>query len=103
MDRLLQGDQIAMHPFVLGEIALGHLRPRAGMLEMLRKIPQAEMASDGEVREFIERYELFGTGLGYIDVHLITGAALSLCAIWTRDKRLQTIARDLGLSAKGLN
>ena len=103
MDRLLRDDGIVMHPFVLGEVALGHLRPRAAIMEMLRKLPQAEMAGDDEVVQFIERYELFGTGLGYVDVHLLTGTALTFCALWTRDKRLHAIAKDLGIAAKGLS
>ncbi|MEJ1968321.1 MAG: hypothetical protein WDN03_06750 [Rhizomicrobium sp.] len=103
MDRLLRSDQIVLHPFVLGEVALGHLRPRATIMEMLRKLPQAEMASDPEVIQFIEQYELFGTGLGYVDVHLLTGAALTFCALWTRDRRLCKIAKDLGIAAKGLS
>jgi predicted nucleic acid-binding protein len=103
MDRLLRNDEVIMHPFVLGEVALGHLPQRAATMEFMRKLPQAEMAGDTEVVEFIERYELFGTGLGYVDVHLLTGVALTFCALWTRDKRLHAIAKDLGIAAKGLS
>ncbi len=92
-----------MHPFVLGELALGHLRPRKGILDTLRHLPPAERAEDEEVVEFVDRYQLFGTGLGYVDVHLLTGAALSFCGIWTRDKRLRAFAEKLGIAAKGLN
>jgi len=92
-----------MHPFVLGEVALGHLNPRKAILDMLRRLPSAERAEDEEVVEFIDRYQLFGTGLGYVDVHLLTGAALSFCAIWSRDKRLRAVAETLGIAAKGLN
>jgi hypothetical protein len=92
-----------MHPFVLGEIALGYLHPRKTVLAVLRRLPVCEVAENEEAVEFIERYQLFGTGLGYVDVHLLVGAALSFCAIWTRDKRLRTIAEALGIAVKGLN
>jgi hypothetical protein len=102
MDRLLLADEVAMHPFVLGEIALGYLSPRKAMLEVLARVPRADVAEYEEVMEFIERYRLFGTGLGYVDVHLIASAALSLCALWTRDRRLRAVAERLGIAAKGL-
>jgi hypothetical protein len=103
MDRLLRADSVLMHPFVLGEIALGYLHPRQAVLDGLRLLPAAEVAENDEVLEFVDRYQLFGAGLGYVDVHLLTGAALSFCGIWTRDKRLQAIAEKLGIAAKGLN
>ena len=102
MDRLLKSGQVAMHPFVLGEVALGHLRPRDAILEMLQSLPFTEVAENGEVLQFIERYRMFGTGLGYVDVHLLTSAALTFCGLWTRDKRLRGTAQKLGIVAKGL-
>ena len=41
--------------------------------------------------------ELFGRGLGWIDVHLLASARLARIGIWTRDRRLRTAARDLDL------
>lgn len=103
MEQLLDDEQVAMHPFVLGEIALGYLNPRESILDMLQNLPQTEVASNTEVLQFIERYELFGSGLGYVDVHLLAGVALTFCGIWTRDKRLGRIALSLGIAAKGLS
>ena len=51
MDRLLGAGDISMHPFVLGEIALGHLRPRQTVLGALRSLPCAEVAEHEEVIE----------------------------------------------------
>ena len=103
MDRLLLAAEVTMHPFVLGEIALGYLHPRKTVLDVLRRLPQCEVAEVDEVVEFIDRYQLFGTGLGYVDVHLLVGTALSFCGFWTRDRRLRAIAERLGIAAKGLN
>lgn len=91
-----------MHPFVLGEIALGYLDPRADILEMLQSLPKAEVADDSEVLQFIDQYQLFGTGVGYVDTHLLTAAMLTFSALWTRDKRLQAVAERLGIAASGL-
>jgi hypothetical protein len=101
MDRLLLADEVAMHPFVLGEIALGYLSPRKTMLSFLSRVPRADVAEYDEVAGFVETYQLFGTGLGYVDVHLIASSALSLCALWTRDRRLRAVAERLGIAAKG--
>ncbi len=92
-----------MHPVVQGEIALGHLKDRAGILDSLGKLPQADVATDLEVRAYIEQQKLFGLGIGYADVHLLASATLSQCILWTRDKKLRSIAQRLGIVANGLN
>lgn len=103
MSRLLREGVILLHPFVLGEVALGHLNPRAAILRSLRALPQAEVADANEVLDFVDRYRLIGVGLGYVDVHLLVAAALSLCRLWTRDKRLHAIAKALGVAAEDLH
>jgi predicted nucleic acid-binding protein len=97
---LLSSGQILAHPFVIGEVAVGHLRNRRQILNALRDLPAAVVASDEEVLEFIDRYLLAGRGLGYIDVHLLAAARLSGVGLWTADKRLQASAELLSLSAK---
>jgi predicted nucleic acid-binding protein len=96
---LLSSRRILAHPFVIGEVAVGHLRNRRQILNTLRDLPAAVVASDEEVLEFIDRYLLAGRGLGYIDVHLLAAARLSHAGLWTADKRLQASAELLSLSA----
>jgi predicted nucleic acid-binding protein len=100
MLRLLSSDQILAHPFVIGEVAVGHLRDRNRILGTLRDLPAAIVAPDEEVLDFIDRYLLAGRGLGYIDVHLLAAARLSHAGLWTSDKRLQASAELLSLSAE---
>ena len=76
---LLESNQVLMHPFISGELALGNLQNRITILRMLRDLPTAKVADDGEVRLFIERHQLMGSGIGYVDAHLLAAAALSLC------------------------
>ena len=99
--RLLRDGRVLIHPFVLGELALGNLRQRTTLLADLQDLPQAMVASDSEVLWFIERHELFGLGVGYVDVHLLAAVRLTLgSSLWTRDKRLHTVAKHLGLAAE---
>ena len=72
------------------------------ILEMLRSLPRSEVADGSEVAQFIDRYRLFGTGVGYIDAHLLTSAMLTFSPLWTRDKRLHSLADKLGIAARGL-
>ena len=48
---------------------------------------------------FIERHELYGRGIGYVDVHLLAAARLHGDAtLWTRDRRLREAAEILGVA-----
>lgn len=99
LSALLNNCQVLMHPFVLGELACGNLRQRAEVLSLLKDLPRATVASDEEVLFYIERHELMGRGIGYVDAHLMAAVALDGAArLWTRDKRLQTLAGAHGLA-----
>lgn len=95
---LLESAQAVTHPFIIGEIALGSLRNRDAVLAELARLPLVRVALDGEVRQFIEQHRLFGSGLGYIDAHLLVSARLEDAALFSRDRRLAGIAERLGLS-----
>jgi predicted nucleic acid-binding protein len=98
--RLLENSQVLVHPFVIGELALGNVRQRANLLAELQNLPQAPVASDQEVLRFIELHELFGLGIGYVDAHLLAAVRLSAgSSLWTRDKRLLAIAVHLGMAS----
>jgi len=87
------------HPFVIGELALGNLRQREIVLDALSDLPHAVVATDAEVRHFIDRYALFGRGVGYIDVHLLASVRLTAgTELWTNDKRLRGVAAQWGLA-----
>ncbi len=97
---LLQTAGVLAHPFVTGELALGLLGQRELILETLRGLPQAVVASDSEVLQFIEQRRLFGVGIGYVDAHLLAAVQLTPGAsLWTRDKRLTAVAVRLAFAA----
>jgi predicted nucleic acid-binding protein len=98
---LLENSNVVIHPFVVGEVALGHLPRRAEVLEALNQLPQATVADTGEVLNFIDRHSLAGAGLGYVDVHLLASSRLtSDTLLWTFDRRLHAVADRLSLAAK---
>ncbi len=96
---LLQSGQVLSHPFVIGELALGHLKKRTMILADLQHLPKALIAREEEVLRFIGRHTLYGLGIGYVDAHLLTSVQLTAgSSLWTRDKRLQAVAEQLGLA-----
>jgi predicted nucleic acid-binding protein len=98
---LLDEGLVLSHPFIVGELALGNLRQREIILADLLELPRAFVASDDEVLHFIRREKLFGTGVGYLDAHLLAATRLTQGALlWTRDKRLSAAAERLSLAAR---
>ena len=93
---LLESNTVVMHPFVVGEIACGSLADRALTLDLLQHLSTAAVAESHEVLEYIERHSLHGKGIGYVDVHLLASAAIGGTKLWTRDKWLHAVARELG-------
>lgn len=88
-----------MHPFVVGEIALGSLRDRAGFIEIASKLPRPPVADAAEVLNLINSAALGGTGIGYVDAHLLASTMLvPKGLLWTRDKRLASMAVRLRIA-----
>jgi predicted nucleic acid-binding protein len=100
--RLLESRLVLGHAFVIGELACGRMADRATVLRLLRDLPQAVVAEPEEVLGFIERHELAGAGIGYVDAHLLASAALTPGArLWSGDRRLAAAAGRLGLAMPG--
>ncbi len=97
---LLQDGHVLAHPWVTGELALGHLSRRSEILRLLHHLPQAKAATDHEVLTLIDNHRLFGLGIGYVDAHLLAATMLTTGAhLWTRDKRLAAVADQLRLAS----
>ncbi len=96
---LLNSSRVVMHPFVTGELACGNLQNRDALLRLFRNLPQSPVATHEEALHFIEQRALMGKGIGFIDVHLLAAVALDgNMRLWTRDKRLHNIAKELDLA-----
>jgi len=99
LSALLEGGEVSLHPFIVGEIALGNLRRREAVLADLRLLHQTAVATHEEVMDVVERHKLFGRGIGYVDAHLLAAALLAEdTQLWTIDKKLAAAAAELGIA-----
>jgi len=87
-----------MHPLVVGELACGNLHRRQVTLSLLDSLLIAKVASDYEARCQIETMRLFGAGMGFADVHLLSSCQLSGCLLWTKDRALIAVAEKSGIA-----
>lgn len=98
LSQYLLASNVAIHPFVAAELALGSLAERTKTLSYLGLLPQVKVAHTDEVRQMIERHALFGKGIGFVDAHLIASTLLTGdTVLWTRDRRLRDVAGRLGV------
>ena len=96
---LLQRGEAVQHPYVTGELAMGNLRNWATTVSTLRLLPQLEVLADDAFYAFFELAKLAGTGVGFVDAHLLAAIALNHSRhLWTRDRQLQEQAERLGIA-----
>lgn len=101
MAQLLTDHRIRMHPFVMGELAMGGLPDRADFLRRLGDMLFAPKAADEEVMRLIERGRHHASGLGWVDMHLLASVLLADdLLLWTRDRRLNAAAAKYGRAAE---
>lgn len=97
-EELLDADRVVVHPFVLGELALGAVTPRATVLQHLGALRVPRVAHQDELMGLIERTHLWRRGIGWVDVHLLASAMLDQIRLWTLDHALGNVAKDLDLA-----
>ncbi len=85
----LAGDEVLMHPWVLGELALGTLPERRKTLLDLGDISPAPVIGESLMFKLIEDADLHGTGLGWVDCQLLASAKAMEVNLWTHDKALK--------------
>jgi predicted nucleic acid-binding protein len=96
--QLLANRLAAVHDFVLGELASGTLPRRFRTLDYLRTLPRAATAKEPEVCDLLDSHRLWGKGLGWVDLHLLTSARLNGLRLLTADQRLMQSAAQLGIA-----
>ena len=96
----VEQDEVATHPYVIGEIAMGKWQWRGITLARRNQLPRALTARHDEVMRVVEEHQLYGIGIGYIDAVLLAAARITAaCTLWTRDRRLRLAAVDLGVAS----
>lgn len=98
---LLEAGEVETHPFVIGELALGNLRWREGILGYLEELPPVPSAEHEEVLRLVEERGLAGSGLGWVDAHLLASALIGGTRVWTLDRALAVAADQLGVGRPG--
>ena len=102
--QLLDLNEVGMHDMVLGEVAMGSIEQRKNALVLLPLLPSIEVASHIDAMKLADKHQLYGRGIGYVDVHLLTSAVLRPgTQLWTRDKRLLAAAAHLGIAFDALS
>ena len=100
LQEALRRGQIAIHSWIIAELALGSLRDRTKTLATLDLLPRVGVAQLSEVRLMIEARRLYSLGIGLTDTQLIASTFLNPpTVLWTRDKPLRRVAEALGIHA----
>lgn len=89
---------VMVHPCIVGELACGNIHNRSEVLSLLASLPTTQVVEQDELLHFLEKEQLFGRGIGWVDVHLLASARVSGVQLWTLDRRLSEAARALGVA-----
>lgn len=96
----LDRDEVATHPLVIEELALGGIAERPTVLGLLSRLRTLPTLSHGEVSLLVETRRLWGRGLSAVDAHLVGSLLISRdTVLWTRDRRLREAAAEVGVVA----
>jgi predicted nucleic acid-binding protein len=98
---LLEDGEVVCHSFIVGELVCGHLENRKEILALLGELPSAPAVDKDEFLAFIDGNRLAGSGLGFVDVHLLAAARLSGAHLWTSDRVLRQVAARMGVAHPG--
>jgi predicted nucleic acid-binding protein len=93
LQRLLADGLVGVHEFVLGELALGHVTQRDTVIGLLENLTRLPVATHGEVVHFVRAHDLQGSGIGWVDAHLLCAARMARWTVWTADRKLRTAAQ----------
>jgi predicted nucleic acid-binding protein len=99
LSKLLTDQQVLVHPFIIGELSLGRLTNRNEIVDLLSRLPLAPVAEHDEVTAVVDKHHLPGSGIGWVDAHLIASALLGNAKLLTADKPLQRASRRIGVDA----
>lgn len=100
---LLEQTEVRCHPMAVAELALGTIKNRDRVIGLLNNLPGVTLATHGEVAHLLETRVLYGKGLSVVGVHLLAAVQITEGVwLWTRDKRLRSAAKELGVAATWL-
>jgi hypothetical protein len=98
--RQLEAGAVTTHDFVVGEMSCGSMRDQSTVLALLDALPHCAIARDRDARHVLEAHKLAGTGVGWVDIHLLASAMIAGELLWSLDRPLVKAARQLGLAVE---
>ena len=97
LQKLLEDSRVVCHPFIIGELACGNIGNRTEILSLMQSLPMLDVVQHDELLVFIENNKLIGTGLGFVDAHLMAAAVIADVPLWTQDKKLKQACSRLNI------
>lgn len=97
---LLKDGKICCHPFIKGELACGNIKNRENFFELLDNLYFLNLVTEKEALFFLNKNQLHGKGLGWIDIHLLASSLMNNVKLFTLDKRLKQTANEFELNYK---
>jgi predicted nucleic acid-binding protein len=98
LDRLLERNEAAGHELVYGELLIGDSGARKQLLNSFDLIHRVPSVGHEDVVTFVRSHKLHGSGIGWIDAHLLASALVADMALWTADQHLARLAGELGIA-----
>lgn len=98
LEEALEDGLVITHEFVIGELACGLMQDRDEVLRTFESLPRASILSHSEFLYFLNANTLQGTGLNFVDIHLLASASLNPgVELWTRDQKLQRASSGISV------
>lgn len=91
----LERGDVECHDFIIGEFACGTLPRRDEVLTLMQALPRVAAVTHAEAMALVAERRLWGRGVGWVDVSLLAAALVSGTRLWTLDRPLEAIAREL--------
>jgi predicted nucleic acid-binding protein len=101
LTQLIARDELLHHAFVTGEVGVGSFsssKARSRVIAFLRDLEPAVIVGEIAFHEYVSAHSLFGTGVGFVDCHLLASVAETKgVRLWTADKQLANQAERIGV------
>jgi predicted nucleic acid-binding protein len=98
LDRLLEEDEVAGHHLIPGELLIGDAGGRQQFLRWYEAMYYLPSISHTDVVTFVRAHRLYGSGIGWVDAHLLASAVVTAVPLWTADASLAKMANRFGVA-----
>ena len=95
LPRLLNEEKVLTHKMVIGELKCGQMKNREKFFEYLFQLKCVQQISHEKVYTMIEEHTLMGTGVKFIDMHLIAACLHYNLELYSDDPRMMAIYKNL--------